>query len=296
MKISTDYYKALHSGLAPSFCTNILQGLARKILFSALKEKIGFKNTRLCGCGAAPISKDILSFFAAIDVPIYEVFGQSESCGPATLNLPGMTKIGTVGKVMPGAELKIASDGEILLKGPHIFSGYYKDEAATNETLKDGWLYSGDVGAIDAEGYLSITDRKKDILITAGGKNISPQNLESMLKHLPYVQSAVVVGDSRKYICALLSPDLAAISRRAKKLGIKNANVMDLLNHKEIHKEIEDELAKINNKLAPVEQIKKYTLLENEFSIDTGEFTPTLKVKRKFVNKKYENEIEQLYK
>lgn len=292
--ISYQYYCAHHAGKEPPFWIKAQFGMSQKI-FAKLKQKIGFGQARLLACGAAPISKDILNFFMGIDVPIYEVFGQSENSGPTTLNLPGRTKIGSVGRTLPGAEIKIADDGEILIKGPHIFLGYYKDEKATKDTLKDGWLYSGDVGDLDAEGFLSITDRKKDILITAGGKNISPQNLESMLKQLPYVQSAVVVGDNKKYLCALFSPDMEAMSKKAQALGLKADEALKLVENRQIHDEIEAELVKINARLAPVEQIKKYALLTQEFSIDTGEFTPTLKVKRKFVNQKYQREIEGLY-
>jgi long-subunit acyl-CoA synthetase (AMP-forming) len=181
---------------------------------------------------------------------------------------------------MAGTEIRIADDGEILIRGPHIFSGYYKNTEASNEVIKNGWLYTGDIGTLDADNFLTITDRKKDILITAGGKNISPQNLENMLKHLPYVQAAVVVGNNKKYLCALLAPDKEALTKKAR------PDILD---------EIKKELALINNKLAPVEQIKKIALLEEEFSIESGEITPTLKIKRKFINEKYAHEIQELY-
>ncbi|MCA9507787.1 MAG: AMP-binding protein, partial [Myxococcales bacterium] len=186
---ASEYFSARYEGKMPSLWTSLRYLLARQKIFPKIKEQIGLGKVRICAVGAAPISKDILNFFSSIDIPIYELYGQSENCGPTTLSLPNSTKIGSVGKVMPGAEVKIASDGEILLKGPHIFLGYYKDPAATAEVVKEGWLYTGDVGSLDKDGFLTITDRKKDILITAGGKNISPQNIESMLKHLPYVQS-----------------------------------------------------------------------------------------------------------
>lgn len=292
--ISYQYYLQDHKGEEPSFLLRV-QFLAAKKLFAKLKKKIGLNKARLCACGAAPISKDILNFLMGVDIPIYEVFGQSENCGPTTFNLPKKTKIGTVGRAMTGAIIKIADDGEILIKGPHVFSGYYKDQQATNDVLKNGWLYSGDIGSIDEEGFITITDRKKDILITAGGKNISPQNLESMLKHLPYVQSAVVVGDSKKYLCALFSPDMDAVSKKALSMGFTLEHAKKIINDSAIHEEIKIELAKINDRLAPVEQIKKYAMLEHEFSIDGGEFTPTLKVKRKYVNQKYKNEIDKMY-
>lgn len=293
--VTSKYYKARHAGKMPSLWINSQYQFGAHKLFQEVKKKIGFGNARICVCGAAPISKDILTFFGGLDIPIYEVYGQSENAGPASFNLPGQTKIGAVGRAMPGSEIKLAEDGEILIKGPHVFLGYYKDEAATAEVLKKGWLATGDIGSIDKEGFIRITDRKKDLLITAGGKNISPQNLEAMLKSLPYVQSAVVVGDAKKYLCALLSPDVASIKRRAQEIGKSDEHALQLVNDKSIHKEIQAELEKINTKLAPVEQIKKFALLPHEFSIDSGEFTPTMKVKRKFVNQKYQHEIEKMY-
>lgn len=294
-RVNSDYFNARHAGKMPSLWTSIQYLFANKRIFPKIREQIGFGKTRLCMVGAAPISKEILNFFTSIDIPIYEVYGQSENCGPTTLSLPGNTKIGSVGKIIPGAEVKIASDGEILLRGPHIFLGYFKDPISTSETLKDGWLHSGDIGSLDSEGFLKITDRKKDILITAGGKNISPQNLESMLKHLPYVQSAVVVGDNKKYLAALFAPDMESIERKAREKGIPAEKIFSANGLESIHQEIDAELRKINQKLAPVEQIKKYKLLPNEFTIDSGELTPTLKVKRKFINQKYHREIAELY-
>lgn len=293
--VSKSYYENHHRGERSNVLICAQQAFGRKKIFDAIKKKIGLGKVRICACGAAPISADILRFFSGIDLPIYEVFGQSENCGPTTLNLPGFARIGSVGRAMPGSEIRIADDGEILIRGPHVFAGYYKDPAATSETLKDGWLYTGDIGSFDEHNFLRITDRKKDLLITAGGKNISPQNLESMLKHLPYVQSAVVVGDSKKYLCALLSPDKEALSKKATLLGLDPQQALNLVTNKNILEEIKEELGRINSKLAPVEQIKKIALLNHEFSIESGEFTPTLKVKRKFVNQKYQTEINNLY-
>jgi long-chain acyl-CoA synthetase len=293
-KVSLNYYQAKNQGKMPSLLTTIQYQFGVKKIFNKLKERMGFKEARICVSGAAPISKDIVNFFTGIDLPIYEVYGQSENCGPTSYNLPGQSRIGSVGKAILGSEIKIAKDGEILLRGPHVFEGYYKDEAATKEVLKDGWLYTGDIGELK-DGYLFITDRKKDLLITAGGKNISPQNLEAMLKELPYVQAAVVVGDSKKYLCALLSPDLELMKKKAKEVGISPEKAISLVEDKKILQEIKDELFKINDRLAPVEQIKRFFLLPNEFSVASGEYTPTMKVKRKFVNQKYQTFIDQMY-
>lgn len=282
--ITSNFHSYHNIGKIPGLWTNVQYNFLAKKLFTKLKKALGFTNIRICVSGAAPIAKDVLQFFSGLDITIYEVYGQSENAGPASFNLVGETKLGSVGKAMPGSKIKIADDGEILIKGPHVFLGYYKDEEASKEAIKDGWLYTGDVGYIDRDGFLTITDRKKDILITAGGKNVSPQNLESMLKSIPYVQSAVVIGDRRRYLCALLSPDMESIKKK-----------FNHINEELVQQEIKLNLDNINKRLAPVEQIKKFSLLPNEFSIDSGEFTPTLKIKRKFVNQKYKEQIEKMY-
>lgn len=294
-KLTLNYYEATNMGRMPNIWINSQYQMLAKKVFKRIRDKIGFSRARICISGAAPISKDIISFFCSLDIPIYEVYGQSESSGPATCNFINQAKIGSVGRAIPGSEVRIAPDGEVLLKGPHVFSGYYKDRVATDEVLKDGWLYTGDIGNVDLDGFLRITDRKKDLLITAGGKNISPQNLEALLKNLPHVQSAVVVGDAKKYLCALLSPDLESVRKRAVELGKSLENAASLVSQREVLEEIQNGVEKINIKLAPVEQIKRFSLLPNEFSIDTGELTPTMKIKRKFVNQKYQSEIEKMY-
>ena len=198
---------------------NFFAKLARKTILLKIKEKSGFLQTRLLLSGAAPLSKNIINFFCSLDMPIYEIYGQSEGGGPSTLNYPGNIKIGSVGKPLKETHLKIANDGEILLKGPQVFMGYYKDQQATSETLNDGWLYSGDIGYIDSDGYLHITDRKKDIIITAGGKNIAPISIENKLKHIPFIQSAVVVGDKQKFLSALFAPDIKSLKNKEKEYG-----------------------------------------------------------------------------
>lgn len=293
--VSKEAVKLQNEGKALGMVLTKQLDFAKKTIFAKIKEKMGFDEIRILLCGAAPIPGHVLSFFNGIDLPIYEIYGQSEDCGPTSLNYPGMAKTFSAGKPLLGSEVKIASDGEILIKGPHIFMGYYKDEKATNDCLKDGWLMSGDIGIIDRQGFLFITDRKKELLITAGGKNVAPQGIEAMLKTLPFVQSAVVVGDSKKYLAALFTPDWNSFKRRAKELGIDAAKASMLFGDPKIHHEIKMELEKINAKLAPVEQIKKYLFLDQEFSIDTGELTPTMKIKRKFVNEKYKTKIESLY-
>jgi long-chain acyl-CoA synthetase len=294
-KISEKTVENLNSNISSGFLLSQQMQLGRRLIFNQIRKKMGFGRIRVLVCGAAPISKSILHFFSGLDMPIYEVYGQSEDTGPTSINYPGSAKIGSAGRPLIGSQIKIAADGEILVKGPHVFLGYYKDEAATKETLRDGWLMSGDIGMIDKQGFLFITDRKKELLITAGGKNVAPQGIEAMLKSLPFVQSAVVVGDSKKYLSALFAPDMERLKRKAVELGLDQSQASALLADPAILSAIADELAKINGKLAPVEQIKKYAFLNQEFSIDSGEFTPTMKLKRKFVTNKYREEIEGMY-
>jgi long-chain acyl-CoA synthetase len=258
--------------------------IADKLVLSKLKPALGLGRARLCISGAAPISQDVIEFFASLDIPIYEIYGQSEDNGPTSFNLPGRTKFGTVGVALAGVQVKIADDGEILVKGPNVFLGYYKEPQATAETLIDGWLHSGDLGAFDREGFLSITGRKKEIIITAGGKNIAPKNIESAIKDSPLVSEAVVIGDRRKYLVALVTLDDAALATW--KQEHPGADV-----RAEIQRVIDD----VNTKLARVEQVKKFTILSRQFGIDTGELTPTLKVKRKIVNQNFASEIEAMY-
>ncbi|HEY5944937.1 MAG TPA: AMP-dependent synthetase/ligase, partial [Kofleriaceae bacterium] len=261
--------------------------LADRLVISKIKQALGFDRVQELFSGAAPIATDVLEFFASIDLPIKEIYGQSEDCGPTSCNLPGKTKLGTVGPPIPGAEVKIAEDGEILVRGPNVFLGYFKEPEATAEALKDGWLCSGDLGQFDTQGFLSITGRKKEIIITAGGKNIAPKNIEAMIKQSPLVGEAVVIGDRRKYLTALVTLDEPA----ARKLLPSG----DLAKAPEIRSTIQAKIDEINQQLARVEQIKKFVILPAAFGIDTGELTPTMKIKRKVVAQKYAREIESMY-
>jgi long-chain acyl-CoA synthetase len=289
------YWNYEHRNLPVPILAEARMSIARKLVFSKLKELLGFSEVRVCVSGAAPLSKDIISFFTGLDLPIYEVYGQSENCGPTTFNSPRATRLGTVGKPLAGLQIKIEKDGEICVKGPNVFKGYLTDEAATGEALKDGWLHSGDIGHLDSEGYLCITDRKKDLLITAGGKNISPQNLEGMLKQIPFVNLAVVIGDQKKYLSALLTPNQETLKIFAEENELKTDSLADWVKHPQVIGEIQSHIDRINQTLASVEQIKRFTLLSSDFSIENGELTPTMKIKRKVINMRYQEQIEALY-
>ncbi len=254
--------------------------LAQRLVIVKLKTALGFDRVRELVSGAAPIAPDVLAFFNSLDLPVHEIYGQSEDCGPTSCNLVGRTRLGRVGPPRPGIEVKLAGDGEILIKGPNVFLGYYKEPEATAEALRDGYLCSGDLGAFDAEGYLSITGRKKEIIITAGGKNIAPKNIEAAIKQLPLVGEAVVIGDRRKYLTALVTVDEVA----AKQLAPD-----------EVRAAIQSQLDTVNATLARVEQVKRFAILPRPFGIDTGELTPTLKIKRKVVAQKYATEIDAMY-
>jgi long-chain acyl-CoA synthetase len=247
----------------------------------------------MCVTGAAPISAEILEWFAGLDVTIHEVYGQSEDCGPTSFNLIGQTRFGTVGPALEGTEVRIADDGEICVRGPHVFLGYYKDQAATDEALIDGWLHSGDLGSFDADGYLTITGRKKEIIITAGGKNIAPKNIEAALKNLPIVSQAVVIGDRRKFLSALitLDPEAAEAWAEAHSLPLEGIHA-----HPQLIQAIDADIeSKVNTLFARVEHVRKFTVLERDFSIDHGELTPTLKIKRSPINENWSDTIEAMY-
>jgi long-chain acyl-CoA synthetase len=261
-------------------------------VYSKLKEALGLGRVKICVSGAAPISAEIIRFFAGLDIVIREVYGQSEDTGPTSFNLPGKTRYGTVGPAIPGVELKIAEDDEILVKGKNVFMGYYKDKDATDATLIDGWLYSGDLGKIDDEGFLHITGRKKDLIITAGGKNIAPKNIESSLKDLAVVGEAVVIGDRRKYLTALISLDPDKGAEFAKEHDV---DADALSESPQLIGLIQDHVDVVNKDLARVEQVKKFKVVKRAFSIEGGELTPTLKVKRAKVNEHYADDIESMY-
>jgi long-chain acyl-CoA synthetase len=284
---------AERAGRKPGFLLRKSYGFADKQVLSKIRGLFG-GNLRLAVSGAAPISPEILRFFDAAGVLVLEGWGMTETSTAATISSPDDFKVGTIGKPFPGCEVKIAGDGEILVKGPNVFQGYYKNEEATRETIVDGWLHTGDIGEIDSEGFIKITGRKKDIIITAGGKNITPANLENEIKQHPLVSQCVVVGDRKPYLVALVTLDPEDAVAYAKEHGLPE-DPAQLATNADVRQAIEDHVATINEKFARVEQVKKVAILPRDLSQETGELTPTLKVKRAVVASKHEQEIEALY-
>jgi long-chain acyl-CoA synthetase len=266
--------------------------LANKLIFSKLKPAIGMGSARVCVTGAAPIAREVLEFFASLDLVVLEVYGQSEDTGPTSFNLPGSYRFGSVGPALDGVTVKIADDDEILVSGPNVFLGYYKDPEATHATLIDGWLHSGDLGSFDKDGFLNITGRKKDIIITAGGKNITPKNLEAGIKNHELVDEAVVIGDRRKYLTALVTIDPEAGPAWAEANG---ESPSALNTSAKLRASIQAHIDEMNQHFARVEQIKKFTILHRNLTIADGELTPTLKVKRAKVNDHFADDIEKMY-
>jgi long-chain acyl-CoA synthetase len=281
------------AGREPGFLLRKQYEFADRQVLSKIRGLFGGK-LRLAVSGAAPISPEILRFFDAAGVLVLEGWGMTETSTAATISTPDEFKIGTIGKPFPGCEVRIAEDGEILVRGPNVFQGYYKNEQATREAIVDGWLHTGDLGAIDPDGFIRITGRKKDIIITAGGKNITPANLESEIKQHPLVSQCVVVGDRRPYLVALVTLDPEEAVAYAGEHGLPE-DPAELAASGEVRAAIEAHLAKVNEKFARVEQVKKIAILPEDLSQESGELTPTLKVKRAVVADKHQNEIEQLY-
>jgi len=279
----------------PPLPLRLLFVLADWTVLKNLKRFIGLDRVRYCLSGAAPISPDLLKFYSSLGVDMREVYGQTESTGAATIHYPGQTKFGTVGQPVPGLEVRLAEDGEILIKGPSVFLGYFKDPDKTKETIVDGWLYTGDVGRIDEDGHLIISDRKKDIIITSGGKNITPSEIENQLKFSPYINDAVVIGDGRKYLTALIMIDDENVMKYAQENRIPFTTYASLTKAPEIVKLIEQEVEKVNKKFARVETIKQFRLIDIQLTTDDEEITPTMKLKRKFISEKFKDIIESMY-
>jgi long-chain acyl-CoA synthetase len=293
IKVGAKMREAERSGRKPGFLLQRQYAFADKQVLSKIRNLFGGR-IRLAVSGAAPINPEILHFFDAAGVLVLEGWGMTETSTAATISTPEDFKVGAIGKPFPGCEVKIAEDGEILVKGPNVFQGYHKNPEATAETIVDGWLHTGDIGEIDSDGFIKITGRKKDIIITAGGKNITPANLEAEIKQHPLVSQCVVVGDRRPYLVALVTLDPEEIVKYAQEKGLPEDPVQ-LAADPDVKAAIEAHVDKINQNFARVEQVKKIAILPHDLSQESGELTPTLKVKRAVVAQKHEDAIEQLY-
>jgi long-chain acyl-CoA synthetase len=268
--------------------------LAERLVWSKIRENVGGRLHTMIS-GSAPLPLAVAEFFHGIGLPITEGYGLTETSPVLTGNPPGAARAGTVGRAVPGVEIRIAADGEILARGPNIMTGYYNKPAETREVLRDGWFHTGDIGTLDADGYLTITDRKKDLLVTSGGKKIAPQPLEASLKRSPLVAEAIVLGDRRKFAAALIVPDFAALERRLRDLGRPLAPREELVQRSDVVALYEEIVDALNRELSHFERIKKIRLLPREFTIESGELTPTLKIRRKAIEQNWRKEIEEIY-
>ncbi len=278
----------------PSLLLALSFRIADYLVLDNIKRSIGMHRVRYAGTGAAPIAPDLIKWYRALGIDMRELYGQTENCGLAT-GMPDRIKLGTVGVAAPRTELRLSPEGEILLRGPHIFMGYFNQPDKTADTLRGGWLYTGDVGTIDDEGYVRITDRMKDIIITAGGKNITPSEFENLLKFSPYVSDAVVIGDRRKFLTCLVMIDYDNVAKYAQDADVTFTDFASLCRTQQVQDLIWSEIDKVNQGFARVETIKKFRLIEHQLTAEDDELTPTMKLKRKLVNEKYKELIESMY-
>jgi long-chain acyl-CoA synthetase len=267
---------------------------ADHVVFKTIRERLGGR-IRFFISGGAALEKEIAEFFWAVGLPIYEGYGLTETSPVITLNAPGSTRLGSVGSVVGDQQLQIAEDGEILVRGPNVMKGYYKMERETAEALEGGWFHTGDIGQLDPDGFLHITDRKKDLIVTSSGKNVAPQPIENRLKLIPYFENVVVIGDRRKFVSALITPNYGTLAVYAREHGIAFQTSAELIRKPEIYDLAMSEIERHTQDLSNFEKIKKIAFLDKEFSIDGGELTPTLKVRRFTIEKKYRAAIDRLY-
>jgi len=286
-------YKLENKPIPPLW--RLLHWIAYLTLFRALKNQLGLLQTRIFVSGAAPLSPDLIRFYHSIGVPVRECYGMTEMSGISFMPKDHEIRVGGVGKPIPGVQFKLGEDGEIFQKGDSVFVGYYGSPKATQETIVDGWLRTGDVGQVDEEGILYLTDRKKDIIITAGGKNIAPSEIENKLKFSPYIKEAIVIGDRRKFLSCLIQIDLENVSNWAQNNRIAYTTYKSLATHPEVYKLIGKEVEEVNRHFSRVETIKKFKILEKELDPDDEELTATMKVKRAVIEKKFNHIIDMMY-
>lgn len=286
--------RARREGRAPAAADRLRHAVADRLVLSRVRAAFGPRDPVVL-TGAAPIGPEVLEFFDACGITVLEGYGMTETAAATTVNTRSERRLGSVGRPLPGTDVAIGPDGEVLLRGAHVFAGYHRDPAATEATVVDGWLHSGDLGRLDADGFLHITGRKKDLIITSSGKNISPDLIESALRETPWISQAVVVGDRRPYLVALITLDRDEIGALADQLGV-DADPRVLAADVRVHELIGRDIERVNQRFARIEQVKRFAILPRDFSQADGELTPTLKVKRDLVTGRYRQRIDQLYK
>ena len=282
-------------GRRPSLGLRLLYRLADLVALDNVKRSMGLHRARGAATGAAPIAPELIKWYMALGIDMREVYGQTENCGLATAMPADRIKLGTVGVARPDTEVRLSTQGEILLKGPHVFLGYYKNPERTAQTIVDGWLHTGDVGRMDEEGFVTITDRMKDIIITAGGKNVTPSEIENQLKFSPFISDAVIIGDQRKFLSCLVMIDHETVAQFAQERNVPFTNFTSLCRAKEVQDLIWAEIERVNTQLARVESVKTFRLIEQILTPEDDELTPTMKLKRALVNVKYKDVIESMY-
>jgi len=289
------YHREINSkGKSPTFLS-LQHALAKKLVYQKIKNKLGGR-LRYFVSGGAALPQKIGEFFQALDITILEGFGLTETSPITNVNRPEKIKYGTVGPVVDNVQLKIAEDGEILFKGPNIMKGYWNDEEATRQVIKDGWFYSGDIGEVDNDGYLKITDRKKHIIVTSGGKNIAPMPIENLITESPYVDQVIVIGEKRPFLISIIVPDFNKLKEFAAAEGIKFNSNKELIQHKSVLQIFEKLLRTVSRQLATHEKVRKFLLVDSSFTVENGHMTPTLKIKRKEIINRYATEIDKVYK
>lgn len=288
------YFSARWNGEQPGATLAAKYRLAQNLVFRPISQRFGGR-LKFAICGGAPLSRDIGEYFEIAGLEILEGYGLTETCAPVAVNTPEHNRFGTVGRPLPEVQIKIADDGEILLKSRKIFKGYYKMPEETAEALRDGWFYTGDIGHLDSDGYLHITDRKKDLIVTSGGKNIAPQKIENLARGLKYLSQLVVHGDRRNYLTALVTLDRDQLIKYANEHSILFSEYAELIRHPKIEGLVQRLIDELNSQLAGYESIKKFMILPKDFSIETGELTPSLKIRRNLINERYKAEFEQMY-
>ena len=295
LKVGRKYSQRRLNNQPISGFLNFKRNLASKLVYSKIIARTGGR-VRFFVSGSAPLSKDIAEFFYAMGLVVLEGYGLTETSPVVSVNTFDKLRFGSVGPPIPGVEVKIADDGEILTKGPHVMKAYYKREEATQEVFDGDWFRTGDIGHIDEDGFLVITDRKKDIIVTSGGKNVAPQPIENILKTNPYIDNVVVIGDKRKFISALVIPNFEKLEEYAKSNNIAFETMSDLVKDERIQSFIEAEIDRSTPNLASYEKIKKISLMDKDFELEKGEITPTLKVKRNIIEERYNNVIDSMYR